>query len=79
MQMGFSRENSTRLVTQTFLGSVELFLKNNISCEEWISRVASKGGTTEAALNIFNQHDVKNAIGKGLLRAELRAKELSNG
>jgi pyrroline-5-carboxylate reductase len=79
MQMGFSREDSTRLVTQTFLGSVELFLKNNISCEEWIRRVASKGGTTEAALNIFNQHDVKNAIGKGLLRAELRAKELSNG
>lgn len=77
IQMGFSREASTQLVTQTFTGSVQLFLDNDISCEEWIKRVSSKGGTTEAALAVFNQHDVKNAIGKGLLRAESRAKELS--
>ena len=77
IQMGFSREASTQLVTQTFTGSVQLFLDNDNSCEEWIKRVSSKGGTTEAALAVFNQHDVKNAIGKGLLRAESRAKELS--
>lgn len=77
MQMGFDRETATKLTVQTFSGSIELFNANNISCPEWISRVSSKGGTTEAAMEIFQKHDIKNAIGKGLLRAEQRAKELS--
>jgi len=77
VQLGFSREDATQLTVQTFAGSIELFKANSISCNEWIQRVASKGGTTEAALEIFNQFDVKNHIGKGVLRAETRSKELS--
>jgi pyrroline-5-carboxylate reductase len=77
MQMGFDRNTATQLTIQTFAGSVELFRANDISCSEWINRVSSKGGTTEAAIEIFNRHDLSNAIGKGVLRAEQRAKELS--
>jgi pyrroline-5-carboxylate reductase len=77
MQMGFDRPAATQLTAQTFAGSVELFLANDSSCMEWIKRVSSKGGTTEAALEIFDRQDISNSIGKGLLRAEQRAKELS--
>lgn len=77
MQFGFNRKDATDLVTQTFEGSVSLFKENDITCQEWIQRVSSKGGTTEAAISIFDQYDVKNHIGKGVLRAETRSKELS--
>lgn len=77
MQFGFSREEATKLVTQTFEGSISLFKENDISCQEWIQRVSSKGGTTEAAISVFDQYDVKNHIGKGIIKAENRSKELS--
>lgn len=77
MQFGFNRKDATNLVTQTFEGSVSLFKENNLSCQEWIQKVSSKGGTTEAAISVFDQYDVKNHIGKGILRAEARSKELS--
>lgn len=76
-QMGFTQEEATQLTTQTFLGSIELFNKNTISCEQWIERVASKGGTTEAALKVFNAHEVKDGIIEGLHSAQKRGVELS--
>ena len=48
--MGFNESESELLVAQTFKGAVDLYNKSDLSCEEWIRRVASKGGTTEAAM-----------------------------
>ena len=76
-QFGFSDQEAEQIVTQTFEGSVQLFKKNNLTCQEWIDRVSSKGGTTEAALKVFDEYDIKNHIGKGILRAESRSEELS--
>ena len=75
-KMGFSHSESELLVTQTFMGAVHLENTSNYSCEEWIKRVSSKGGTTEAALNVFTEQEVANKIGKGLEAAQKRAKEL---
>lgn len=75
-QMGFSDTQSEVLVKQTFLGAIHLLNNNSISCKEWIERVASKGGTTEAALKEFNQYEVENGIQMGLENALRRAKEL---
>lgn len=77
IQLGFDKEEAFRLVSQTFEGSIQLLKENELSCHEWIQRVSSKGGTTEAALSVFDQSNVKNLIGKGVLRAENRSKELS--
>lgn len=77
MQLGFDYEESVLITTQTFMGSVELFKANNISCKQWIERVASKGGTTEAALKVFNGKEINHAIGEGITAACIRAKELS--
>jgi len=46
-QMGFSESEAELLVSQTFTGAVDLYNKADLSCENWISKVASKGGTTE--------------------------------
>ncbi len=77
MHLGFDYEESVQITTQTFMGSVELFSANNISCKQWIERVASKGGTTEAALKVFNSKDIHHTIGEGISAAYARAKVLS--
>lgn len=79
IQLGFDKNEATQIVVQTFEGSIELFKNNSFSCNEWIQKVSSKGGTTEAAMEIFDQFNMKNQIGKGVLRAEQRSKELSKG
>ena len=75
-QMGFSATEAEVLVMQTFMGAVHLLGQNKISCTEWISRVASKGGTTEAALNSFNSNNLSDAIRQGLTAALNRSVEL---
>jgi len=64
-KLGFSESQAELLVGQTFMGSVHLENRNNLSCKEWIAKVSSKGGTT--------LHD--NII-KGLEAAHQRAVEL---
>ena len=76
MEMGFSYSESEIMVNQTFLGSIHLHHQENLSCQEWIARVASKGGTTEAALNSFKSNDIKKRIKIGLESAFKRAVEL---
>ncbi len=77
-ELGFSDSQSDLLVWQTFIGSVHLHNKSNISCEDWISRVSSKGGTTEAALNVFDSENIEKGIIEGLKAAFKRARELGS-
>lgn len=75
-EMGFSASESELLVSQTFRGAVDLYNKSNLSCDEWISKVASRGGTTEAALNSFKGGTLHHDIKKGAQAALQRAVEL---
>lgn len=78
IKMGFSLSEAELLVNQTFMGAVHLHNQNELTCNEWIQKVASKGGTTEAAIKIFNEYAVNNKIGEGLNAAFERAKELGS-
>lgn len=75
-KMGFDEPQSELLVAQTFRGAVELYAKNDLSCQEWISKVSSRGGTTEAAMNTFKQTSVFEDIISGATSALNRAHEL---
>ncbi len=74
--MGFTESEAELLVNQTFRGTINLHTKSNLSCDEWISRVASKGGTTEAALASFEKNELKEDIINGAKAALDRAIEL---
>ena len=65
------------MVEQTFLGAVELYKVNDLSCKEWIDKVSSKGGTTEAAVRHFNNASVGFNIQKGMDDALQRSRDLS--
>ncbi len=76
-QMGFDEATSTMLVKQTMLGAYHLINNANKSLDDLIIAVASKGGTTEAALSVFSETAVGENIQKGIAKAKNRAIELS--
>lgn len=75
-KMGFSAYDSRILVTNTFEGAVRLFKENDISAQKWMDRVASKGGTTRAALDSMEENNVKELIEEAAYAAFNRAIEL---
>jgi pyrroline-5-carboxylate reductase len=75
-QMGFNEGEAELLVSQTFLGALELYQANNTSCPEWIRRVSSRGGTTEAALLVYRQTAFREDLIQGAQAALERAREL---
>jgi len=75
-KMGFSDHDSKILVIQTFEGAVELFNKSDLTPSKWMSRVASKGGTTQAALDSMEDNNVKELIKDAAYAAFKRAVEL---
>lgn len=76
-RMGFEEATSTMLVKQTMIGAYHLVNNASKSLDELIGIVASKGGTTEAALKVFEQNNIGKHLQEGILAAEKRAKELS--
>lgn len=78
-KMGFEESMATQLVKQTMLGSFHLINNADQSLDELITAVASKGGTTEAALRQFETGDLALTLQNGILAAQQRAKELSEG
>lgn len=77
-EMGFNESQAELLVAQTFRGAVELQMKNDLTCQEWIDRVSSKGGTTEAAMDTFRATSVFDDIKSGARAALERAVALGS-
>ena len=76
-KLGMNAEMAETLVKQTLVGAAEMLDKSPKKTAELIKTVASKGGTTEAALNHFNSTFVSENLIKDIEKATLRSKELS--
>ena len=76
--MGFTEAEAELLVAQTMRGAIDLFGQNELSCSEWIARVASRGGTTEAALKVFDAAGLNGVLAGGAHAAMLRSRELGS-
>ena len=77
VEMGIDENLSKLFVKQTMLGAYHLINNSEKNLEELIKDVASKGGTTEAALKSFSENNLKEILKSGILNAEKRAKELN--
>jgi len=75
-KMGFSDNDSKVLVSNTFQGAVDLFNQSDLTPTSWMKRVASKGGTTQAALDSMEDNNVKELIKEAAFAAFDRAVEL---
>ncbi|MCE7062854.1 pyrroline-5-carboxylate reductase [Dyadobacter sp. CY343] len=78
-QMGFEESVAALLVKQTMLGSYHLINTADKSLDELIKAVASKGGTTEAALRQFEAGSLDETLKQGIVAAQIRSAELSKG
>lgn len=77
IEMGLDEHVSSILAKQTMLGAFHLINNGRKNLDEYISSVASKGGTTEAALKTFEEGNMGQVIVEALKNAEKRAEELS--
>jgi pyrroline-5-carboxylate reductase len=76
-EMGFEDSMASLLVKQTMLGSYHLINNSEKNLDELIKAVASKGGTTEAALKRFEEGLLSQNLKEGIFAAQKRATELS--
>ena len=75
--VGLPRAMARRAVRQTLVGSAKLLASSQTRPEEWIARVASKKGTTEAALRVLAKRGVSRHVIEALAAAARRSKALS--
>ena len=63
-------------ICDVVIGSALTLKNSDISPNEWVSRVASKGGTTERALATLKEYHFTEAIGEAMKACTDRANEL---
>ncbi|MGL2964561.1 pyrroline-5-carboxylate reductase [Flavobacterium sp. RSB2_4_14] len=78
VELGFNESEAELLVNQTFMGSVAIQNSYSLSNNEWIKKVASKGGTTERALQVFEKGSLEKTIIEAVKAANDRALELGS-
>lgn len=76
-KLGFSPEQANKIVINTLLGSTKMLEKLELSASQLMQNVASKGGTTEAALKVFKSKKFGNIINSAVQAAFKRAGQLS--
>ncbi len=74
--LGLNKEDAKRLIYGTLVGSAHLLLKAGFSAGDLRARVTSKGGTTQAAMDVFFKGKIDQLMKKALLAAKKRAEEL---
>jgi len=75
-ELGLSEQDAKKLVTMTLIGSGKMGLSIQ-NLKEQISKVSSKGGTTEAALKVFEKENLSLIFNQAIEAAHARSKEIS--
>ncbi len=78
-EMGMKVDVAKKLVYQTAFGSGKILAQSDEDPETLIARVASKGGTTEAALKVFQRKGFGKIIQDAVKAAHRRSIELREG
>ncbi|MEI6437861.1 MAG: pyrroline-5-carboxylate reductase [Candidatus Omnitrophota bacterium] len=76
-KLGFSETEAKTLVYQTLLGSAHMLAKSDDSAETLRLKVTSKGGTTQAATDVFMDKNISGMFLAALEAARARAVELA--
>lgn len=77
VNMGLSREIASLLTLQTAFGAAKMALESPESVETLRKFVTSPGGTTEQAVNVFQQHSIQQIFSDALTAASDRSRELA--
>jgi pyrroline-5-carboxylate reductase len=76
--LGLPRDVASKLALHTVLGAAKLAMQSSDSPEVLRKQVTSKGGTTEAALKVFEQEKLAQRFARALEAASRRGAELGD-
>ena len=77
LSLGFDKRIIKTLIYQTALGSIILLNKSNFTAKELRKSIAIQGGTTEAAINVFQKNkNLQKLINRALKAAYKKSLEL---
>jgi pyrroline-5-carboxylate reductase len=76
-QMGLSPDTARLLTLQTALGAARMAYESGKPLDELRKNVTSPGGTTEKAIAVLEQSDLRGILQKALAAAKQRSEELS--
>lgn len=78
LSLGFTRKEAKKIVIEVFSGAVKLAKSSGEEFKSLIKGVASKKGTTEAALHVFKAGKMDKLIVKAINSAYQRAGKISS-
>lgn len=78
LKHGLDQTQARLLILQTALGAAKIALESNESPGDLRKRVTSPGGTTQAAINAFEQGGFSDLVAKALTAAHDRSIAMSN-
>ncbi|MEC9315014.1 MAG: pyrroline-5-carboxylate reductase [Pseudomonadota bacterium] len=78
MELGLPEETARLLALETAFGAAKMALESDESACVLRQRVTSPGGTTERALDVFENEDLRGSFKKALSAAAARAAELAD-
>ena len=77
-QLGLNADTAKALTLQTALGAARMAIEGEDNAADLRTKVTSKGGTTEAAIQYFQQHNFEELVKLALTQAQHRATELAD-
>ncbi len=78
LAQGLYYDNLLDAVCDVFIGAAQLLKQSGESAQTLISRVTSKGGTTEQAMRVLNENDIEGIVTEAMVACTRRADELGN-
>ncbi|MHB1347929.1 MAG: pyrroline-5-carboxylate reductase [Candidatus Humimicrobiaceae bacterium] len=75
---GLDDKTAKEMVIDTMIGAGEILKKTDKTIDALIKSIASPGGTTEKALNIFSENDLENIFNEALSSALARSVEMES-
>jgi len=76
VKLGIPQDDALKLAKQTVLGAAQLAVSSEKNPSELRKDVTSKGGTTEAALNVFEQEKLAERFIRAVEAASKRGEEM---
>lgn len=77
IELGLPKDTANLLVVQTALGAAKMAMENEMQLTQLRHHVTSPGGTTERAINIFEEHNLRATLKKAVHAAKHRSEELA--
>lgn len=77
-EMGLTENQAQLLTVNTSLGAAKMALESGKSVHDLRMQVTSKGGTTEAAINVLESGEIRELMNKALRAAREKAEEIAH-